>query len=204
MFLITWKRIIFHDFFFVFLTGGFMTNIRVHGFLHTVDHGSWTLVLFSSKNLRCCSELCAAGHINHETRARAPRWHTPGGCHLHRVLLESYTFHRWIEVEMKTFLASKSTAKTHLEKYFVYLFCGYFQRFLFCFGECDAPSQAWKSVFSKNFYLIFWNWTIISLKAWIYLCFFWTFGNQIKIEFKLSKSFFSWSESSYFLAIKCQ
>ena len=56
--------------------------------------------------------------LNFRLRARAPRWHTPGGCHLHRVLLESYTFHRWIEVEMNTFLASKSTAKTHLEKIF--------------------------------------------------------------------------------------
>ena len=86
-------------------------------------------------------------------RARAPRWHTPGGCHLHRVLLESYTFHRWIEVEMKTFLASKSTAKTHLEKYFVYLFCGYFQTFLFCFSltwrvRCTLASMKKRFQFS--------------------------------------------------------
>ena len=86
-------------------------------------------------------------------RAWPPRWHTPGGCHLHRVLLESYTFHRWIEVEMKTFLASKSTAKTHLEKYFVYLFCGYFQTFLFCFSltwrvRCTLASMKKRFQFS--------------------------------------------------------
>ena len=32
-----------------------------------------------------------------EFRAGPPRWHPPGGCHLHRDIGESYTFHRWIE-----------------------------------------------------------------------------------------------------------
>ena len=31
------------------------------------------------------------------------RWHTPGGCHLHLYIRHSYTFHRWIEVDLKTF-----------------------------------------------------------------------------------------------------
>ena len=86
-------------------------------------------------------------------RAWAPRWHTPGGCHLHLDIRHFYTFHRWIEVEMKTFLASKSTAKTHLEKYFVYLFCGYFQTFLFCFSltwqvRCTLASMKKRFQFS--------------------------------------------------------
>ena len=36
-------------------------------------------------------------------RAWAPRWHTPGGCHLHLDIRHSYTFHRWIEVDLTTF-----------------------------------------------------------------------------------------------------
>ena len=38
-----------------------------------------------------------------QCRAWPPRWHTPGGCHLHLDIRHSYTFHRWIEVDLKTF-----------------------------------------------------------------------------------------------------
>jgi len=57
-----------------------------------------------------CPVSIESGHLP-DFRVGPPRWHPPGGCHLHRDIGESYTFHRWIEVDLIWFFRQKSTSK---------------------------------------------------------------------------------------------
>ena len=57
-------------------------------------------------------------YLTVQVRDRPPRWHPPGGCHLHRDIPKLYTAHRCSAVQIDTFCEENPPPKSTAEPIF--------------------------------------------------------------------------------------